>query len=230
MKEIFLNHLQANRASIFCFLYRGFALALSYFAQFSQGTVAAGRLFQVIDNIPAIDAYSPEGRKPTNMRGKIEFRDVSFAYPSRPTLPILRSLNLVIPSAKTLALVGASGGGKSTVFALIERFYDPNQGKIIYHLLLCAISIQILIYSINSAGFITVDGYDLRTLQVKWLRNQIGMVGQEPVLFAATIFENVMMGKENATKKEVITACMAANAHNFISGLPQGYDTEVNRV
>ncbi|XP_073126542.1 ABC transporter B family member 19-like [Henckelia pumila] len=183
---------------------RGFALALSYFAQFSQGTVAAGRLFQVIDNIPAIDAYSPEGRTPTNnMRGKIEFRDVSFAYPSRPSLQILQSLNLVIPSAKTLALVGASGGGKSTVFALIERFYDPNQ------------------------GFITLDGYDLRTLQVKWLRNQIGMVGQEPVLFATTIFENVMMGKENATKKEVITACMAANAHNFITGLPQGYDTEV---
>ncbi|XP_073295866.1 ABC transporter B family member 19-like isoform X1 [Primulina huaijiensis] len=206
---------------------RGFALALSYFAQFSQGTVAAGRLFQLIDNIPAIDAYSPEGRKPTNIRGKIEFRDVSFAYPSRPTLPILQSLNLVIPSAKTLALVGASGGGKSTVFALIERFYDPNQGKIVYLLLLCAIPIQILMYSINSSGFITVDGYDLRTLQLKWLRNQIGMVGQEPVLFAATIFENVMMGKENATKKEVIAACMAANAHNFISGLPQGYDTEV---
>ncbi|KZV58788.1 ABC transporter B family member 19-like [Dorcoceras hygrometricum] len=182
---------------------RGFALALSYFAQFSQGTVAAGRLFQVIDNIPVIDAYSPEGRRPTTMHGKIEFRDVSFAYPSRPTVPILRSLNLVIPPAKTLALVGASGGGKSTVFSLIERFYDPNH------------------------GVVTMDGYDLKSLQVRWLRNQIGMVGQEPVLFAATIFENVMMGKENATKKEVITACMAANAHNFISGLPQGYDTEV---
>ncbi|KAL0415014.1 UNVERIFIED_CONTAM: ABC transporter B family member 19 [Sesamum latifolium] len=182
---------------------RGLALALSYFAQFSQGTVAASRVFEVIDRIPEIDPYSPEGRKPSSMRGKIEFRGVSFAYPSRPTVPILQSLNLVIPASKTLALVGASGGGKSTIFALIERFYDPNQ------------------------GFITVDGYDLRTLQVKWLRNQIGMVGQEPVLFATTILENVMMGKENATKNEAIKACMAANAHNFISGLPQGYDTEV---
>lgn len=72
-----------------------------------------------------------------------------------------------------------------------------------------------------------MDGYDLRTLQVKWLRNQIGMVGQEPVLFATTILENVMMGKENATKKEAVAACVAANAHSFISGLPQGYDTEV---
>lgn len=72
-----------------------------------------------------------------------------------------------------------------------------------------------------------MDGHDLRTLQVKWLRGQIGMVGQEPVLFATTILENVMMGKENATKKQAIAACMAANAHNFISSLPEGYDTQV---
>ncbi|KAL0441323.1 UNVERIFIED_CONTAM: ABC transporter B family member 2 [Sesamum radiatum] len=127
----------------------GLALALSYFAQFSQGTVAASRVFELIDRIPEIDPYSPEGRKPSSMRGKM-----------------------------------------------------------------------------NSEG-LSLDGYDLRTLQVKWLRNQIGMVGQEPVLFATTILENVMMGKENATKNEAIKACMAANAHNFISGLPQGYDTEV---
>ncbi|KAK6148772.1 hypothetical protein DH2020_016297 [Rehmannia glutinosa] len=182
---------------------RGLALALSYFAQFSQGTVAASRVFEVTDRIPEIDPYSPEGRKPSNARGKIEFRGVCFVYPSRPTIPILQSLNLVIPPNKTLALVGVSGGGKSTIFALIERFYDPNQ------------------------GFITLDGHDLRTLQVKWLRDQIGMVGQEPVLFATTILENIMMGKENATMKEAIRACMAANAHTFISDLPQGYDTEV---
>ncbi|XP_051135948.1 ABC transporter B family member 19-like [Andrographis paniculata] len=182
---------------------RGLALALSYFAQFSQGTVAAGRVFEVIDRIPVIDPYNLEGRKPATMSGEIEFRGVSFAYPSRPTVPIFQSLNLVIPAAKTLALVGASGGGKSTVFALIERFYDPNQ------------------------GFITVDGNDLRTLQVKWLRNQIGMVGQEPVLFGTSILENVMMGKENASEKEAVAACVAANAHSFIADLPLGYDTEV---
>lgn len=76
-------------------------------------------------------------------------------------------------------------------------------------------------------GFITLDGHDLRTLQVNWLRSQIGMVGQEPVLFSTTILENVMMGKENATKKEATAACIAANCHNFICGLPQGYDTMV---
>lgn len=74
---------------------------------------------------------------------------------------------------------------------------------------------------------ITLDGHDLRTLQVKWLRDQIGMVGQEPVLFGTSILENVMMGKENATEKEVIDACIAANAHSFISGLPEGYGTQV---
>ncbi|XP_052180943.1 LOW QUALITY PROTEIN: ABC transporter B family member 19-like [Diospyros lotus] len=182
---------------------RGLALALSYFAQFAQGTVAASRVFEVIERVPDIDPYNPDGRLLSSVRGKIEFKNVSFAYPSRPTVQILRSLNLVIPASKTVALVGASGGGKSTIFALIERFYDPISGSI------------------------TLDGHDLRTLQVKWLRSQIGMVGQEPALFATSILENVMMGKENATKKEALTACVTANAHNFISNLPYGYDTQV---
>ncbi|KAF5466328.1 hypothetical protein F2P56_016266 [Juglans regia] len=182
---------------------RGLALSLSYFAQFAQGTVAASRVFEIIDRVPEIDPYSPVGSTLPSVRGRIEFRGVTFSYPSRPGDQVLRSLNLVIPSYKTLALVGASGGGKSTIFALIERFYDPN------------------------VGTLTLDAHDLRTLQVKWLRGQIGMVGQEPVLFATTILENVMMGKENATKKEAVSACIAANAHSFITGLPLGYDTQV---
>lgn len=109
-------------------LCRGLALSLSYFAQFAQGTVAATRVFEVIDRVPAIDPYSAEGRRLSNVRGKIEFRGVHFSYPSRPTIQILQSLNLTLPASKTLALVGTSGGGKSTIFALIERFYDPAQG------------------------------------------------------------------------------------------------------
>ncbi|KAI3426657.1 uncharacterized protein J3R85_009863 [Psidium guajava] len=182
---------------------RGLALSLSYFAQFAQGTVAATRVFAVIDRVPEIDPYNPSGRILSHVRGKIEFKGVSFAYPSRPDAPILHSLSLVIPSSKTLALVGLSGGGKSTIFALIERFYDPAKGKIV------------------------LDGHDIRLLQVKWLRSQIGMLGQEPALFATSIIENVMMGKDNATRKEAMAACIAANADNFISGLPQGYDTQV---
>ncbi|XP_058745461.1 ABC transporter B family member 19-like [Vicia villosa] len=182
---------------------RGLALALSYFAQFAQGTVAASRVFYIIDRIPEIDPYNSEGRKLSSARGRIELKNVSFAYPSRPDSLILNSINLVFPSSKTLALVGASGGGKSTIFALIERFYDPIE------------------------GIVTLDGHDLRTLQVKWLRDQIGMVGQEPILFATSILENVMMGKDNATKEEAISACIAADAHKFISSLPLRYDTQV---
>ncbi|KAL2625215.1 hypothetical protein AAZV13_07G039300 [Glycine max] len=124
---------------------RGLALTLSYFAQFAQGTVAASRVFYIIERIPEIDSYSPEGRKLSGVRGRIELKSVSFAYPSRPDSLIFDSLNLVLPSSKTLAVVGASGGGKSTIFALIERLYDPIE------------------------GIITLDGHDLRTLQVKWL-------------------------------------------------------------
>ncbi|KAI3802780.1 hypothetical protein L1987_30923 [Smallanthus sonchifolius] len=182
---------------------RGLALSLSYFAQFAQGTVAASRVFEIIDRIPAIDPYSTIGRIPESVSGRLELKNVSFAYPSRQSVPILNSLSLVIPSQRISALVGASGAGKSTIFALLERFYDPNEGLIL------------------------LDGNDIRTLQVKWLRSQMGMVGQEPVLFADTILENILMGKENATKKEAIDACIAVNAHKFISDLPQGYDTQV---
>ncbi|CAN6242649.1 unnamed protein product [Urochloa humidicola] len=182
---------------------RGLALSLSYYAQFAQGTVAAGRVFEVIDRVPEIDAYDGGGRVLPAVRGRIEFKDVEFAYPSRPDAIILYNLNLTTPASKMLALVGVSGGGKSTMFALIERFYDPTRGTI------------------------TLDGQDLASLNLRWLRSQIGLVGQEPILFATSIIENVMMGKENATRQEAIAACTKANAHTFVLGLPDGYDTQV---
>ncbi|TVU07408.1 hypothetical protein EJB05_47462, partial [Eragrostis curvula] len=181
----------------------GLALSLSYYAQFALGTVAAGRVFEIIDRVPEIDPYGGEGRKLSSVRGRIEFKDVEFAYPSRPEAMILYNLNLTIPAAKMVALVGVSGGGKSTMFALLERFYDPTRGSI------------------------TLDGQDLGSLNLKWLRSQIGLVGQEPILFATSIIENVMMGKENATRQEAVAACTKANAHTFVLGLPEGYDTQV---
>ncbi|MQM16666.1 hypothetical protein Taro_049627 [Colocasia esculenta] len=183
---------------------RGLALSLSYLAHFTQGTVAASRVFEIIDRVPEIDPYdAASGGTLPYVQGRIDFKDVSFAYPSRPQLEILRSVGLVFPAGKTAALVGASGGGKSTIFALIERFYDPDKGSV------------------------CLDYHDVRTLQLKWLRSQIGMVGQEPVLFSSSILENVMMAKENCTREEAIAACAAVNAHTFISDLPDGYHTQV---
>ncbi|KAJ1407055.1 P-loop containing nucleoside triphosphate hydrolase [Sesbania bispinosa] len=187
----------AGMGVIYLVTYSTWALAFWY------GSILISKNELSGERIPEIDPYSPEGRKLSSVRGRIELKNVSFAYPSRPDSLILNNLNLVFPSSKTLALVGASGGGKSTIFALIERFYDPIE------------------------GIITLDGHDLRTLQVKWVRDQIGMVGQEPILFATSILENIMMGKDNATKEEAISACIAADAHNFISTLPLGYDTQV---
>lgn len=108
---------------------RGLALSLSYYAQFAQGTVAAGRVFEIVDRTPEIDPYSTEGLVLSSVKGQVDFRGVDFAYPSRPGSIVLRDLNLSIPALKTSALVGASGGGKSTIFALIERFYDPLRGN-----------------------------------------------------------------------------------------------------
>ncbi|XP_042460410.1 ABC transporter B family member 19-like [Zingiber officinale] len=195
-------------AAIACFFAvnvggRGLALSLSYYAQFAQGTVAAGRVFEIIDRTPEIDPYSTDGLALSSVKGQVEFRGVDFAYPSRPGTIVLRSLNLSIPASKTSALVGASGGGKSTVFALIERFYDPLRGSI------------------------CLDGHDIRTLNIKWLREQMGLLGQEPILFSTSIIENVMLGKQNCSRKEAMAACAAVNADNFISGLPEGYDTQV---
>nr|XP_018678767.1 PREDICTED: putative multidrug resistance protein [Musa acuminata subsp. malaccensis] len=137
------------------------------------------------------------------LSGDVEFRSVEFAYPSRPENIILRGFDLKVPAGKTVALVGGSGSGKSTVIALMERFYDPLGGEIL------------------------LDGVDIRSIKLKWLRSQIGLVSQKPALFATSIKENLLFGKEEATVEEVVAAATASNAHNFISQLPQGYDTQV---
>eukprot|EP00934_Nitzschia_sp_Nitz4_P001166 Nitzschia sp. Nitz4//scaffold281_size24464//18880//20187//NITZ4_008398-RA/size24464-exonerate_protein2genome-gene-0.2-mRNA-1//-1//CDS//3329545610//1166//frame0 len=151
----------------------------------------------------SIDVSSSLGKKPSGVTGTIEFSDVRFAYPTRQNVNVFDGFNLKIEAGKTVALVGPSGSGKSTAIQLIERYYDP------------------------SAGTVTLDGVDLRELNVEWLRSHIGLVSQEPTLFATTIKENIRIAKPDATDAAVEAAARQANAHDFISSLQDGYDTNV---
>ncbi|EFH46332.1 P-glycoprotein 9 [Arabidopsis lyrata subsp. lyrata] len=165
---------------------------------------SAASIFDILDSKPKIDSSSDEGTTLQNVHGDIEFRHVSFRYPMRPDVQIFRDLCLTIPSGKTVALVGESGSGKSTVISMIERFYNPDSGKIL------------------------IDQVEIQTFKLSWLRQQMGLVSQEPILFNETIRSNIAYGKTGgATEEEIIAAAQAANAHNFISSLPQGYDTSV---
>ncbi|KAL5227561.1 hypothetical protein ABZP36_015826 [Zizania latifolia] len=161
-------------------------------------------IFSILDRKSRIDSSSDEGMIMENVIGTIDFNNVSFKYPSRRDVQIFSEFTLHIPSQKTIALVGESGSGKSTIIALLERFYDPDSGNI------------------------SLDGVEIRSLKVSWLREQMGLVGQEPVLFNDTIRANITYGKHGeVTEEEVTAVAKTANAHEFISGLPQGYDTMV---
>ncbi|QCD80147.1 ATP-binding cassette [Vigna unguiculata] len=165
---------------------------------------AAASVFAILDRKSQIDPSDDSGFTLEEVKGEIEFKNVSFKYPTRPDVQIFRDLCLTIRSGKTVALVGESGSGKSTVISLLLRFYDPD------------------------SGHITVDGKEIQSMQVKWLRQQMGLVSQEPVLFNDSIRANIAYGKGgDATEAEVIGAAELANAHNFISGLQEGYETIV---
>ncbi|XP_046390861.1 ATP-dependent translocase ABCB1-like isoform X2 [Ischnura elegans] len=177
--------------------------ALPFVNAVSTAIGAASTIFGIIDRVPSIDPYSKEGMKPSEVDGRISFRGVNFFYPTRPEVQVLKNFNLDIEPGKKVALVGSSGGGKSTIVGLLMRFYDPSSGKI------------------------CLDGIDVRSLNLHWLRSQIGVVPQEPVLFGATIAENIRYGRENVTIEELHKAAELANAHSFITALPLGYDTLV---
>ncbi|XP_054129757.1 ATP-binding cassette sub-family B member 5 isoform X1 [Melozone crissalis] len=164
---------------------------------------AAYEIYKIINKKRLIDSSSKEGYKPDKLVGEIEFRNIHFSYPSRPDIKILKGLNLKVQTGKTIALVGASGCGKSTTVQLLQRFYDPDQGEI------------------------TLDGRDIRTLNTKWLRENIGIVSQEPVLFATTIAENIRYGREDISDAEIEQAAKEANAFDFISRLPDKFNTMV---
>ncbi|UJR08519.1 hypothetical protein I4U23_012782 [Adineta vaga] len=168
---------------------------------FAEASGSGGYVFDVIQRQSKIDIFSDEGEKPATFTGDIEFKNIHFTYPARQDAPVLNGLTMKIPSGKTIALCGSSGCGKSTSIQMIQRFYDPEEGEVL------------------------LDGRDIRSLNLRWLRSNIGIVSQEPVLFFGTIEDNIRFGKPDATDEEVIAAAKMANAHEFIMKLPQDYKT-----
>ncbi|CAA7390833.1 unnamed protein product [Spirodela intermedia] len=192
-------------ATVFSVMIGGLALGQSApsMAAFMKARVSAAKIYSTIDSMPGIDRNGESGTELDAVTGHVELKNVDFEYPSRPDVPVLRNFSLSVAAGKTLALVGSSGSGKSTVVSLMERFYDPTSGQVL------------------------LDGHDIRTLKLRWLRQQIGLVSQEPALFATSIKENLLLGRQEATQVEIEEAARVANAHSFIIKLPEGYDTQV---
>lgn len=166
-----------------------------------KGLSGFRRFLDVIETEPEIKD-APDAKELTNVHGRVCYEDVSFHYSDDDT-SVLSHVSFEIPAGKSIALVGPSGSGKTTICSLLPRFYDVTGGKI------------------------TIDGQDVRTLTLKSLRNQIGMVQQDVYLFCGTIKENIAYGKPGASMDEIIEAAKRANIHDFIQELPDGYDTYV---
>jgi len=172
----------------------------SFYSELMKGVGAASRLFELQDRKPTIPATL--GTRVKSAQGPIKFSNVSFAYPTRPAVNIFEGLDFEIPSGTNVAIVGPSGGGKSTIGSLLLRFYNPTEGTI------------------------SINGVDISKMNGKSLRRRIGMVGQEPVLMSGSIAENIAYGKPHATRSEIIAAARKANCQ-FISDFPDGLDTSV---
>lgn len=172
----------------------------SLWSDFAKAAGASERVFELIDAMPA---PQENGKILDAVRGQVRLEDVHFAYPTRPDSAVLEGLTLTLEPGRVVALVGPSGGGKSTVAALLSRLYDPSRGALF------------------------LDGHPYADLDAHWLRKQVGVVSQEPILFATSIAKNLRYGKEDASDQEVESAAIAANAHAFISAFSEGYETLV---
>uniref|UniRef100_A0A673AV84 ATP-binding cassette, sub-family B (MDR/TAP), member 4 n=1 Tax=Sphaeramia orbicularis TaxID=375764 RepID=A0A673AV84_9TELE len=164
---------------------------------------AAHKVYSIIDRVPSINSFSEDGFRPDSIKGNIEFKNIHFCYPSRPDIKVLDNMSLSVKTGQTVALVGSSGCGKSTTIQLLQRFYDPQEGSVF------------------------IDGHDIRTLNVSYLRQMIGVVSQEPILFATTIAENIRFGRLDVTQEEIEKAAKEANAYDFIMDLPDKFETLV---
>jgi len=170
------------------------------YGSIQRAVAAAERVFDVLDTLPEIQDM-PGAIELPSVQGRVAFENVTFEY--RDGEPALRNMSIDIPSGQVLAIVGPSGAGKSTIANLLPRFYDPQEGSIL------------------------IDGVDIKKVTVRSLREQIAMVPQDTILFSASIFENILYGRLDATREEVMEASRAANAHDFIMQLPNGYDTQI---
>ena len=153
-------------------------------------------MFKTIERQPDIDIYDNTGIVLEDIKGDVELKDVYFSYPTRSEHLVFDGFSLRVPSGTTMALVGESGCGKSTVISLVERFYDPQAGQVL------------------------IDGVDIRRMKLGWIRGKIGLVSQEPVLFSTTIRENIAYGMENLTLEDIKEATKLANAAKFIDNFP----------
>jgi ABC transporter fused permease/ATP-binding protein len=169
------------------------------YGDFMRAIGASERVFALLDQEPALEGT--QGRQLPEVAGHVRFDNVHFRYPARPDIEVLRGISVNIHPGEVVALVGPSGSGKSTVAALIARLYDPD------------------------SGVVSLDGVDVRELDPRWLREQVGAVSQEPILFATSIAENVRYGRLTATDEEVRAALRAANALSFVESFPEGLAT-----
>ena len=188
-----------HNCSTHIFLIRSLGEATPCVSAFASGRSAGYRMMQVIQRKPEIDPNGTDAIVLADIKGDIEISNVYFSYPSRPDQLIFDGFTLHVLCGKTMAIVGESGSGKSTVINLVERFYDPQAGEVL------------------------IDGVNIKSLRLGWLRGKIGLVSQEPLLFATSIRENITYGKEDATDEEIMTATKLANAENFIDKLPNVY-------
>ncbi len=173
----------------------------SLWGDFMASVGAARRIFEILDKAPIIS--NKMGDKIERLAGELSFNQISFAYPSRTDVSVLKDFSLNLKPGQRVALVGPSGSGKTTVASLVSRFYDPI------------------------AGSIFLDGKDIKSLEPQWMRRQIGLVSQEPILISSSIEENIRYGNEHATQQQVLEVAKQANAAEFISKFPEGYDTLV---
>ena len=172
----------------------------SLWGDLMAGVGASQRIFEIIERVPA---FADTGKTLPMVRGEVEFSQVRFSYPTRTDVEVLSGLSFKISAGQVIALVGMSGGGKSTIASLIPRFYDPTGGTILF------------------------DGEPITELKPSWLREQIGIVSQEPILISSTIEENIRYGKPEATDAEVREAAKSANTLEFINKFPEGFKTRV---